>query len=153
MRTQMQVSNEFVTFNVQGTTTKVMLIKLSGVIDNRSIMNVRDIILSILDEFSGIYILDLNKIENEEFINLTNFRKMISDSIRVNQNCVILSECRKLELWIENYSVFNGVYLAKNDSELAQVLNEKVSNDTLLEDATDESDIRLHLDYLIKDSY
>ncbi|RHX77543.1 hypothetical protein DLM76_20910 [Leptospira yasudae] len=130
-----------------------MLIKLSGVIDNRSIMNVRDIILSILDEFSGIYILDLNKIENEEFINLTNFRKMISDSIRVNQNCVILSECRKLELWIENYSVFNGVYLAKNDSELAQVLNEKVSNDTLLEDATDESDIRLHLDYLIKDSY
>lgn len=153
MRTQMQVSNEFVTFNVQGTTTKVMLIKLSGVIDNRSIMNVRDIILSILDEFSGIYILDLNKIENEEFINLTNFRKMISDSIRVNHNCVILSECRKLELWIENYSVFNGVYLAKNDSELAQVLNEKVSNDTLLDDATDESDIRLHLDYLIKDSY
>ncbi|TGL80899.1 hypothetical protein [Leptospira yasudae] len=130
-----------------------MLIKLSGVIDNRSIMNVRDIILSILDEFSGIYILDLNKIENEEFINLTNFRKMISDSIRVNHNCVILSECRKLELWIENYSVFNGVYLAKNDSELAQVLNEKVSNDTLLDDATDESDIRLHLDYLIKDSY
>ncbi|MCG6162085.1 MULTISPECIES: hypothetical protein [Leptospira] len=130
-----------------------MLIKLSGVIDNRSIMNVRDIILSILDEFSGIYILDLNKIENEEFINLTNFRKMISDSIRVNQNCVILSECRKLELWIENYSVFNGVYLAKNDSELAQVLNEKISNDTLLDDTTDESDIRLHLDYLIKDSY
>lgn len=153
MRAQMQVSNEFVTFNVQGTTTKVMLIKLSGVIDNRSIMNVRDIILSILDEFSGIYILDLNKIENEEFINLTNFRKMISDSIRVNQNCVILSECRKLELWIENYSVFNGVYLAKNDSELAQVLNEKISNDTLLDDTTDESDIRLHLDYLIKDSY
>lgn len=153
MRTQMQVSNEFVTFNVQGTTAKVMLIKLSGVIDNRSIMNVRDIILSILDEFSGIYILDLNKIENEEFINLTNFRKMISDSIRVNQNCVILSECRKLELWIENYSVFNGVYLAKNDAELTEVLNEKVSNDIPLDDATDESDIRLHLDYLIKDSY
>ncbi|MBW0434942.1 hypothetical protein [Leptospira yasudae] len=130
-----------------------MLIKLSGVIDNRSIMNVRDIILSILDEFSGIYILDLNKIENEEFINLTNFRKMISDSIRVNQNCVILSECRKLELWIENYSVFNGVYLAKNDAELTEVLNEKVSNDIPLDDATDESDIRLHLDYLIKDSY
>lgn len=153
MRAQMQVSNEFVTFNVQGTTAKVMLIRLSGVIDNRSIMNVRDIILSILDEFSGIYILDLNKIENEEFINLTNFRKMISDSIRVNHNCIILSECRKLELWIENYSVFNGVYLAKSETELTQVLNEKVSNDILLEDATDESDIRLHLDYLIKDGY
>ncbi|PJZ57203.1 hypothetical protein EHQ76_09275 [Leptospira barantonii] len=130
-----------------------MLIRLSGVIDNRSIMNVRDIILSILDEFSGIYILDLNKIENEEFINLTNFRKMISDSIRVNHNCIILSECRKLELWIENYSVFNGVYLAKNEAELTQVLNDKISNDTLLDDATDESDIRLHLDYLIKDGY
>lgn len=153
MRVQMQVSNEFVTFNVQGTTAKVMLIRLSGVIDNRSIMNVRDIILSILDEFSGIYILDLNKIENEEFINLTNFRKMISDSIRVNHNCIILSECRKLELWIENYSVFNGVYLAKNEAELTQVLNDKISNDTLLDDATDESDIRLHLDYLIKDGY
>lgn len=153
MRAQMQVSNEFVTFNVQGTTAKVMLIRLSGVIDNRSIMNVRDIILSILDEFSGIYILDLNKIENEEFINLTNFRKMISDSIRVNHNCIILSECRKLELWIENYSVFNGVYLAKNEAELTQVLNDKISNDTLLDDATDESDIRLHLDYLIKDGY
>ncbi|AYV57732.1 hypothetical protein [Leptospira kmetyi] len=130
-----------------------MLIRLSGVIDNRSIMNVRDIILSILDEFSGIYILDLNKIENEEFINLTNFRKMISDSIRVNHNCIILSECRKLELWIENYSVFNGVYLAKNETELTHVLNDKISNDTLLDDATDESDIRLHLDYLIKDGY
>lgn len=153
MRPQMQVSNEFVTFNVQGTTAKVMLIRLSGVIDNRSIMNVRDIILSILDEFSGIYILDLNKIENEEFINLTNFRKMISDSIRVNHNCIILSECRKLELWIENYSVFNGVYLAKNETELTHVLNDKISNDTLLDDATDESDIRLHLDYLIKDGY
>ncbi len=149
----MQVSNEFVTFNVHGTVTKVMLIKLSGIIDNRSIMNVRDIILSILEEFKGVYILDLNKIENEEFINLTNFRKMISDSIRVNHNCIILSECKKLELWIENYSVFNGVYLAKNDTELTQILNEKIANDVFLEDGGDESDIRLHLDYLIKDGY
>lgn len=149
----MQVSNEFVAFNVHGIDIKVMLIKLSGIVDNRSIMNVRDVILSILDEFTELYILDLNEIENEEFINLTNFRKMLSDSIRTNHNCIILSKCKKLELWIENYSVFNGVYLAKNDTELIQILNEKVPNDVFLGDASDEPDIRLHLDYLIKDGY
>ncbi len=149
----MQVSNEFVAFNVHGIAIKVMLIKLSGIIENRSIMNVRDVILSILDEFTGLYILDLNEIQNEEFINLTNFRKMLSDSIRANHNCIILSKCKKLELWIENYSVFNGVYLAKNDTELIQILNEKVPSDIFLEDTNDEPDIRLHLDYLIKDGY
>ncbi|EMS84415.1 hypothetical protein LEP1GSC021_4433 [Leptospira noguchii str. 1993005606] len=130
-----------------------MLIKLSGVVDNRSILNVRDIILSILEEFIGLYILNLNGIENEEFINLTNFRKMLSDSIRINHKCIIFSESKKLELWIENYSVFNGVYLVKNDAELTQVLNEKVVHDDFVENSNDESDIRLHLDYLIKDGY
>ncbi len=147
----MQVSNEFVTFNVHGASVKVMLIKLSGVVDNRSILNVRDIILSILEEFIGLYILNLNGIENEEFINLTNFRKMLSDSIRINHKCIIYSESKKLELWIENYSVFNGVYLVKNDTELTQVLNEKIIHDDFVESSNDESDIRLHLDYLIKD--
>ncbi|EMG09992.1 hypothetical protein LEP1GSC151_0062 [Leptospira interrogans serovar Grippotyphosa str. LT2186] len=109
-----------------------MLIKLSGVVDNRSILNVRDIILSILEEFIGLYILNLNGIENEEFINLTNFRKMLSDSIRINHKCIIYSESKKLELWIENYSVFNGVYLVKNDTELTQVLNEKLYTMILL---------------------
>ncbi|EMN00769.1 hypothetical protein LEP1GSC035_0057 [Leptospira noguchii str. 2007001578] len=149
----MQVSNEFVIFNVHGASVKVMLIKLSGVVDNRSILNVRDIILSILEEFIGLYILNLNGIENEEFINLTNFRKMLSDSIRINHKCIIFSESKKLELWIENYSVFNGVYLVKNDAELTQVLNEKVVHDDFVENSNDESDIRLHLDYLIKDGY
>lgn len=149
----MQVSNEFVIFNVHGASVKVMLIKLSGVVDNRSILNVRDIILSILEEFIGLYILNLNGIENEEFINLTNFRKMLSDSIRINHKCIIFSESKKLELWIENYSVFNGVYLVKNDVELTQVLNEKVVHDDFVENSNDESDIRLHLDYLIKDGY
>ncbi|AKH79252.1 hypothetical protein ACO2J1_10590 [Leptospira interrogans] len=130
-----------------------MLIKLSGVVDNRSILNVRDIILSILEEFIGLYILNLNGIENEEFINLTNFRKMLSDSIRINHKCIIYSESKKLELWIENYSVFNGVYLVKNDTELTQVLNEKIIHDDFVESSNDESDIRLHLDYLIKDGY
>lgn len=147
----MQVSNEFVAFNMYGITTKVMLIKLSGVVDNRSVMNVRDVILSILEEFAGLYVLDLNEIENEEFINLTNFRKMLSDSIRANHNCIILSQSRKLELWIENYSVFNGIYLVKNDTELVQVLNEKAPSDIFLKDVNNEPDIRLHLDYLIKD--
>ncbi len=147
----MQVSNEFVAFNMYGITTKVMLIKLSGVVDNRSVMNVRDVILSILEEFAGLYVLDLNEIENEEFINLTNFRKMLSDSIRANHNCIILSKSRKLELWIENYSVFNGIYLVKNDTELVQVLNEKAPSDIFLKDVNNEPDIRLHLDYLIKD--
>lgn len=147
----MQVSNEFVAFNMYGITTKVMLIKLSGVVDNRSVMNVRDVILSILEEFAGLYILDLNEIGNEEFINLTNFRKMLSDSIRANHNCIILSKSRKLELWIENYSVFNGIYLVKNDTELVQVLNEKAPSDIFLKDVNNEPDIRLHLDYLIKD--
>ncbi|EMO13593.1 hypothetical protein LEP1GSC161_4117 [Leptospira santarosai str. CBC1416] len=128
-----------------------MLIKLSGVVDNRSVMNVRDVILSILEEFAGLYVLDLNEIENEEFINLTNFRKMLSDSIRANHNCIILSQSRKLELWIENYSVFNGIYLVKNDTELVQVLNEKAPSDIFLKDVNNEPDIRLHLDYLIKD--
>ncbi|KXZ26860.1 hypothetical protein AYB33_07535 [Leptospira santarosai] len=128
-----------------------MLIKLSGVVDNRSVMNVRDVILSILEEFAGLYVLDLNEIENEEFINLTNFRKMLSDSIRANHNCIILSKSRKLELWIENYSVFNGIYLVKNDTELIQVLNEKAPSDIFLKDVNNEPDIRLHLDYLIKD--
>ncbi len=149
----MQVSNEFVIFNVHGASVKVMLIKLSGVVDNRSILNVRDIILSILEEFIGLYILNLNGIENEEFINLTNFRKMLSDSIRINHKCIIFSESKKLELWIENYSVFNGVYLVKSDAELTQVLNEKVVHDDFVENSNDESDIRLHLDYLIKDGY
>lgn len=147
----MQVSNEFVAFNMYGITTKVMLIKLSGVVDSRSVMNVRDVILSILEEFAGLYVLDLNEIENEEFINLTNFRKMLSDSIRANHNCIILSQSRKLELWIENYSVFNGIYLVKNDTELVQVLNEKAPSDIFLKDVNNEPDIRLHLDYLIKD--
>lgn len=147
----MQVSNEFVAFNMYGITTKVVLIKLSGVVDNRSVMNVRDVILSILEEFAGLYVLDLNEIENEEFINLTNFRKMLSDSIRANHNCIILSQSRKLELWIENYSVFNGIYLVKNDTELVQVLNEKAPSDIFLKDVNNEPDIRLHLDYLIKD--
>ncbi len=147
----MQVSNEFVAFNMYGITTKVMLIKLSGVVDSRSVMNVRDVILSILEEFAGLYVLDLNEIENEEFINLTNFRKMLSDSIRANHNCIILSKSRKLELWIENYSVFNGIYLVKNDTELVQVLNEKAPSDIFLKDVNNEPDIRLHLDYLIKD--
>ncbi|AVV52062.1 Uncharacterized protein XB17_03501 [Leptospira santarosai] len=147
----MQVSNEFVAFNMYGITTKVMLIKLSGVVDNRSVMNVRDVILSILEEFAGLYVLDLNEIGNEEFINLTNFRKMLSDSIRANHNCIILSKSRKLELWIENYSVFNGIYLVKNDTELVQVLNEKAPSDIFLKDVNNEPDIRLHLDYLIKD--
>ncbi len=147
----MQVSNEFVAFNMYGITTKVMLIKLSGVVDNRSVMNVRDVVLSILEEFAGLYVLDLNEIENEEFINLTNFRKMLSDSIRANHNCIILSKSRKLELWIENYSVFNGIYLVKNDTELVQVLNEKAPSDIFLKDVNNEPDIRLHLDYLIKD--
>lgn len=147
----MQVSNEFVAFNMYGITTKVMLIKLSGVVDNRSVMNVHDVILSILEEFAGLYVLDLNEIENEEFINLTNFRKMLSDSIRANHNCIILSKSRKLELWIENYSVFNGIYLVKNDTELVQVLNEKAPSDIFLKDVNNEPDIRLHLDYLIKD--
>ncbi|EKO34133.1 hypothetical protein LEP1GSC163_1412 [Leptospira santarosai str. CBC379] len=128
-----------------------MLIKLSGVVDSRSVMNVRDVILSILEEFAGLYVLDLNEIENEEFINLTNFRKMLSDSIRANHNCIILSQSRKLELWIENYSVFNGIYLVKNDTELVQVLNEKAPSDIFLKDVNNEPDIRLHLDYLIKD--
>ncbi len=149
----MQVSNEFVAFNVHGIDIKVMLIKLSGIVDNRSIVNVRDVILSILDELTGPYILDLNEIENEEFINLTNFRKMLSDSIRANHNCIILSKSKKLELWIENYSVFNGIYLAKNDTELIQVLNGKAPNHIFLEDINDEPDIRLHLDYLIKDGH
>lgn len=149
----MQVSNEFVTFNVHGVSAKVMLIKLSGVVDNRSILNVRDIILSILEEFIGLYILNLNGIENEEFINLTNFRKMLSDSIRMNHKCIIFSESKKLELWIENYSIFNGIYLVKNDTELTRVLNEKVVRDDFIESSNDESDIRLHLDYLIKDGY
>ncbi|KON75881.1 Uncharacterized protein NV38_0003474 [Leptospira kirschneri serovar Mozdok] len=149
----MQVSNEFVTFNVHGVSAKVMLIKLSGVVDNRSILNVRDIILSILEEFIGLYILNLNGIENEEFINLTNFRKMLSDSIRMNHKCIIFSESKKLELWIENYSIFNGIYLVKNDTELTRVLNEKVVRDDFIENSNDESDIRLHLDYLIKDGY
>ncbi|EKO14381.1 hypothetical protein LEP1GSC008_4119 [Leptospira kirschneri serovar Bulgarica str. Nikolaevo] len=149
----MQVSNEFVTFNVHGMSAKVMLIKLSGVVDNRSILNVRDIILSILEEFIGLYILNLNGIENEEFINLTNFRKMLSDSIRMNHKCIIFSESKKLELWIENYSIFNGIYLVKNDTELTRVLNEKVVRDDFIENSNDESDIRLHLDYLIKDGY
>ncbi|EKO53818.1 hypothetical protein LEP1GSC132_0632 [Leptospira kirschneri str. 200803703] len=130
-----------------------MLIKLSGVVDNRSILNVRDIILSILEEFIGLYILNLNGIENEEFINLTNFRKMLSDSIRMNHKCIIFSESKKLELWIENYSIFNGIYLVKNDTELTRVLNEKVVRDDFIESSNDESDIRLHLDYLIKDGY
>lgn len=147
----MQVSNEFVAFNMYGITTKVMLIKLSGVVDSRSVMNVRDVILSILEEFAGLYVLDLNEIGNEEFINLTNFRKMLSDSIRANHNCIILSKSRKLELWIENYSVFNGIYLVKNDTELVQVLNEKAPSDIFLKDVNNEPDIRLHLDYLIKD--
>ncbi|EMO31291.1 hypothetical protein LEP1GSC175_0138 [Leptospira santarosai str. HAI821] len=129
----------------------MVLIKLSGVVDNRSVMNVRDVILSILEEFAGLYVLDLNEIENEEFINLTNFRKMLSDSIRANHNCIILSQSRKLELWIENYSVFNGIYLVKNDTELVQVLNEKAPSDIFLKDVNNEPDIRLHLDYLIKD--
>ncbi len=150
---RMQVSNEFVTFNVHGVSAKVMLIKLSGVVDNRSILNVRDIILSILEEFIGLYILNLNGIENEEFINLTNFRKMLSDSIRMNHKCIIFSESKKLELWIENYSIFNGIYLVKNDTELTRVLNEKVVRDDFIENSNDESDIRLHLDYLIKDGY
>ncbi|TGK38513.1 hypothetical protein EHQ12_06385 [Leptospira gomenensis] len=131
-----------------------MLINLSGLIDNRSILSVRDIILSILDDFSGIYVLDLNKIENEEFINLTNFRKMISDAVRVNPHCVILSESRKLELWIENYSIFNGTYLAKSESDLLQVFQEKLSNDPISESSlhiSGEADIRLHLDYLVED--
>lgn len=149
----MQVSSEFVTFNVHGVSAKVMLIKLSGVVDNRSILNVRDIILSILEEFIGLYILNLNGIENEEFINLTNFRKMLSDSIRMNHKCIIFSESKKLELWIENYSIFNGIYLVKNDTELTRVLNEKVVRDDFIENSNDESDIRLHLDYLIKDGY
>ncbi|AOP36345.1 hypothetical protein A0128_20210 [Leptospira tipperaryensis] len=129
-----------------------MWIKLSGVVDNRSIMNVRDVILSILDDFSGIYILDLNRIENEEFPNLTNFRKMIADSIRINQNCILLSESKRLELWIENYAIFNGTYLAKNSEELNHLLNHKIEEDRFLVNASsEEPDIRLHLDYLIQD--
>ncbi|RHX84253.1 hypothetical protein [Leptospira stimsonii] len=129
-----------------------MWIKLSGVVDNRSIMNVRDVILSILDDYSGIYILDLNRIENEEFPNLTNFRKMISDSIRVNQNCILLSDSKKLELWIENYSIFNGTYLVKDPNELDQLISNKVEDDLLFENvSSEEPDIRLHLDYLIQD--
>ncbi|MDV6237180.1 hypothetical protein CH379_016225 [Leptospira ellisii] len=131
-----------------------MLINLSGLIDNRSILSVRDILLSILDDFTGIYVLDLNKIENDEFINLTNFRKMISDAVRVNPHCVILSESRKLELWIENYSIFNGTYLAKSESDLLNVLKDKLANDRIVENSlhiTGEADIRLHLDYLVED--
>ncbi|RHX89485.1 hypothetical protein [Leptospira stimsonii] len=129
-----------------------MWIKLSGVVDNRSIMNVRDVILSILDDYSGIYILDLNRIENEDFPNLTNFRKMISDSIRVNQNCILLSDSKKLELWIENYSIFNGTYLVKDPNELDQLISNKVEDDLLFENvSSEEPDIRLHLDYLIQD--
>ncbi len=148
----MQVSNEFVTFHGKGAATRVMWIKLSGVVDNRSIMNVRDVILSILDDYSGIYILDLNRIENEDFPNLTNFRKMISDSIRVNQNCILLSDSKKLELWIENYSIFNGTYLVKDPNELDQLISNKVEDDLLFENvSSEEPDIRLHLDYLIQD--
>ncbi|MBM9498711.1 hypothetical protein JWG44_00385 [Leptospira sp. 201903071] len=129
-----------------------MWIKLSGVVDNRSIVNVRDVILSILDDFSGIYILDLNQIENEDFPNLTNFRKMIADSIRINQNCILLSDSRKLELWIENYTIFNGTYLAKVPKELDQLIERKLDEDLLFANvSSEEPDIRLHLDYLIQD--
>ncbi|PJZ52123.1 hypothetical protein [Leptospira adleri] len=129
-----------------------MWIKLSGVVDNRSIMSVRDVILSILDDFSGIYILDLNRIENEEFPNLTNFRKMIADSIRANQNCILLSESKKLELWIENYAIFNGTHLAKVPDELNRLIRDKVEEDLLFsQKSSEEPDIRLHLDYLIQD--
>lgn len=148
----MQVSSEFVIFDGEETSTKVMWIKLSGVVDNRSIMSVRDVILSILDDFSGIYILDLNRIENEEFPNLTNFRKMIADSIRANQNCILLSESKKLELWIENYAIFNGTHLAKVPDELNRLIRDKVEEDLLFsQKSSEEPDIRLHLDYLIQD--
>lgn len=148
----MQVSSEFVIFDGKETSTKVMWIKLSGVVDNRSIMSVRDVILSILDDFSGIYILDLNRIENEEFPNLTNFRKMIADSIRANQNCILLSESKKLELWIENYAIFNGTHLAKVPDELNRLIRDKVEEDLLFsQESSEEPDIRLHLDYLIQD--
>lgn len=148
----MQVSNEFVIFDGEDTSAKVMWIKLSGVVDNRSIMSVRDVILSILDDFSGIYILDLNRIENEDFPNLTNFRKMIADSIRVNQNCILLSESKKLELWIENYTIFNGTHLAKVPDELNRLIHDKVEEDFLFaKESSEEPDIRLHLDYLIQE--
>ncbi|MBM9578156.1 hypothetical protein JWG45_13445 [Leptospira sp. 201903070] len=129
-----------------------MWIKLSGSVDNRSIVNVRDVILSVLDDFPGIYILDLSRIENEDFPNLTNFRKMIADSIRINQNCILLSESRKLELWIENYTIFNGTYLAKNSKELNQLIEKRLDQNFLFANvSSEEPDIRLHLDYLIQD--